>query len=255
MGELISPLEPMPSGRLCYDKYLDVQLYAGELSSCDLTRLLNGANSAAVKGSDGQWEVLQFQFAEEVTAGIWRLSNLLRGQLGTDALAEKTIPAGSSFVLLNGAVEPAGLRSSEIGSNLEWYVGAGGYPISADYFDSIIAAGGLAASRPLSPVHLRVSKNAEQDKEISWIRRGRVDADEWHYSDIPLGEAAENYKVFIKHEDRVLAEHTAAAPQILLLASDIDGWKTQGIAEIEFSVAQISERFGPGTYLTQNITL
>lgn len=255
MGELISPLMPMPAGRLCYHRSVDVQLYAGELSSCDLTRLLNGANSAAVKSSDGQWEVLQFQFAEEITAGIWRLTHLLRGQLGTDAVAQKTIPASSPFVLLNDAVEPVGLRSSEIGSNLDWYIGTGGYPISEDYFDSINAAGGLVASRPLSPVHLRVAKSAEKNIEISWIRRSRVDADEWHYSDIPLGEAAENYKVIIQHEGLVLAEQTVAAPQILLHAAAIDGWKAQGITDIEFSVAQISERYGPGNYLTQYITL
>ena len=71
-------------------------------------QLLNGANAAAIRSANSAWEVIQFQEAEEIGPDIWRLQTLLRGQLGTSDAMLAGAPVGSSFVLLDEAVRPAG---------------------------------------------------------------------------------------------------------------------------------------------------
>lgn len=45
-------------------------------------------------------------------------------------------------------------------------------------------------------MHLRARRNAD-GIAISWVRRGRVDADDWDATEIPLDEAEEGYRVDI----------------------------------------------------------
>ena len=54
-------------------------------------------------------------------------------------------------------------------------------------------AGGVRASLPLSPVHLRANKQADGAFALAWIRRGRVDADSWQGVEIPQDEPFESY--------------------------------------------------------------
>src|SRR5690606_29721424 len=83
MGELTRPLIGAPSGRLIDGNAIELVLYSGELGSKPLTQILNGANTAFLKSPNGEWEVFQFLEAEEIGQNRWRLSRLLRGQLGT----------------------------------------------------------------------------------------------------------------------------------------------------------------------------
>src|SRR5690606_16802845 len=64
-------------------------------------------------------------------------------------------------------------------------------------FVSFQKIGGVRALLPLSPVHLRLVQEENGDAVLSWIRRGRIDADSWQGEEIPLGEASERYLVTI----------------------------------------------------------
>ena len=246
-GQLIAPAPAGFEGRVDHSGHIDVRLDDGELSSVALLQMFNGANAAALRAANGVWEVLQFAAAEEIEPSIWRLSDLLRGQLGTGDAAEAGAPEGSDFVLLNEAVRPAGLSASEIGLQLNWRVGPSGYDLSDQYFASAMLAGGLRASLPLSPVHLRAAKLADGSVSLNWIRRGRLDADSWLGTDIPLGEESERYSVSValpggprvREVEIDAAEWTYPAAY---LASDFPGDPPQ----IEFSVRQISASVGAG---------
>ncbi|MBL8584000.1 MAG: glycoside hydrolase/phage tail family protein, partial [Rhizobiaceae bacterium] len=196
MGLLKASLESGFSGRIDYGGTVTVALQDSETSSISLALLLNGGNLAAVHSASGVWEVLQFAEAEEIDAGVWRLSRLLRGQLGTEDAMIAGALEGAPFVILDDAVEPAGLRAGEAGLALNWRVGPSGYDFSTNRYMASVQSGGVRARLPLSPVHLRGRMTAG-DLALSWIRRGRIDADAWGEADIPLGEEAELYRLEI----------------------------------------------------------
>ena len=246
MGELTAPLAAGASGRVLNGQRLDVQLFYGELSSASLSQILSGANSALVGTVDGNWEVLQFLNAEEIQSDVWRLSGLLRGQCGTEQEAMLPRTAGTPFILLNDAVSPAGLKSEETGLELSWRIGASGEDFTDQFFSTVERAGGLRALEPLEPVQIRSRTESNGDVQISWIRRGRIDADSWLAPDIPLGEDREIYRVEIRKDERLVrsvdVDHPAWIYDAFERLSDLGSLT----AEIDFSVAMISAVIGPG---------
>lgn len=207
MGETVDDLPPARAGRICPGS-LRVQLYGGALSSVERSALLAGANVAAIEGPSG-WEVLQFEQAEEIASDLWRLGGLLRGQLGTDDIAAGRLPIGSAFVLLDGAVEPAGLRHGEIGMELNWRVEPAGREATDAEQTETVTTGGLRALTPLSPVHPK-AQTIGDTIAFWWIRRGRIEADRWEGLDIPLGEETETYEAVIRGPDGELLASTIA---------------------------------------------
>lgn len=197
VGELAGALGPGREGRLDEIGAIDVRLYSGALASVPIIQLLNGANALAIRSDAGPWEVVQFREAEETAPSLWRLTGLLRGQLGTGDAAATGAAAGADVVLLDAAARPAGLRAGEAGLSLNWKVGPAGHDLTGQHFVTETQVGGVRAALPLSPVHLRAERGGDGSFAIAWIRRGRIDADSWLGTDIPLGEAAEHYVVRI----------------------------------------------------------
>lgn len=195
-GALADPLAPgKGSGRMSFGDALKLELFDGEAASVDRLALLSGANALAVRSAAGAWEVIQFERAEEVALGVFRLSNLLRGQLGTEDAMDAGAPAGADAVLLDEAVVPTGLLPSETGLTLNWKAGGAGQDFSDRWFTTESAAGGLRGKLPLAPVHLRAKPDGAGGIAFTWVRRGRIDADSWEGADIPLGEETEQYFV------------------------------------------------------------
>lgn len=255
MGVLSAPLAPASAfSRLDASMSLTVRLYSGGLASVSIEQLLNGANTAFLIAPGGRWEVLQFLEAEEIAAGTWTLSGLLRGQLGTEAEAAMARDAGAAFVLLDDAVVPAGLKSGEAGLWLNWRVGLAGRDFSDRYYSTVSAAGGLRALEPLSPVHLKGEIRPSGDVDISWARRGRIDADSWFGPDIPLGEESEAYLLEIVADgtsvrtvDLTAAQWTYASAD---RAADLGGLS----APFDVSVSMVSARVGAGAEARITIT-
>lgn len=118
MGALAAPLGPGFADRVDSFGAILVDLLEGELASVSRAQMLNGANGAAIRSMSGAWEVFQFEQAQEITPDRWRLTGLLRGQLGTDDAMRAGAAVGADFVLLDDAVRPLGLRANEIGLTL-----------------------------------------------------------------------------------------------------------------------------------------
>jgi hypothetical protein len=216
LGVLIEALPPGVIGRVDGSATITVELYGGELSSISRAQLLNGANAVAIRSANGVWEIVQFETAEEIEPDVWRLGSLLRGQLGTDDATAAGAEAGAYLVVLDEAVQAAGLLASEAGLELNWRVGPAGSDLSGANFSDHSETGGLRALLPLSPVHLRAAKDGSGDVTLSWVRRGRIDADSWTASDIQLGEEREEYQIEIAHAGgAVVRTATALAPSFL----------------------------------------
>lgn len=104
VGLTESELAAGPIARFDRAHTLRVAVGGGQLSSVTTLQLLGGQNAAAVRNVNGAWEVLQFGRAELVADGIYELSDLLRGQAGTEGAMQAAIPEGSPFVLLDSSL-------------------------------------------------------------------------------------------------------------------------------------------------------
>ena len=195
IGELIHPLSSGPTGRLDRSNSVTVALYHGALASVSNTHFLNGANAAAIRADNGEWEIVQFRSAQEISPSTWRLSELLRGQNGTEDAVEAGASPGAAFVLLNDAVARAGLAPEQAGLPVNWRIGPAGQDFGSPSFVQMTQVGGVRARLPLAPVHLRIDRTPNGDARVRWKRRGRLGADSWLAEDIPLGEENERYRI------------------------------------------------------------
>jgi hypothetical protein len=98
--------------------------------------------------------------------------------------------------------------------------------------------------RPYAPCHLRALRQPGGDVVLNWVRRTRIDGDDWDLADVPLGEDNESYVVRVVQGAAVLRETTVTAPgwsySAAMQATDAVG------AGARLEVAQVSARFGPG---------
>jgi len=192
IGALAQPLISGPSGRFDRKNTILIDLPAGEVSSATELSVLNGENRLAIKAANGVWEIVAFAKAEEIAPSRWRLSSLLRGLGGTEDALAAGAPKGAPVVVLDAAVLPLGLAASERGRRMNWIAeaaGMAGAPAGPFAFE-----GGVRAQTPLAPVHLS-GKRRRDGILLKWKRRGRVEADGWDASDIPLDEPFELYRV------------------------------------------------------------
>ncbi|MEE9389349.1 MAG: glycoside hydrolase/phage tail family protein [Paracoccaceae bacterium] len=224
---------------------LRVTLGSGTLSSVPPEDLFNGANVAAIgDGSSGYWEVFQFSDAVLVSDGVYDLSARLRGQAGTEAQAAQAWPAGSVFVLLNGAVGQIDLNASARGLARHYRIGPAGRAVDDPSYLHLVEAFDGIGLRPLSPVHLRSVVNGG-DVDVSWVRRTRVDGDSWVSVEVPLAEDSESYLVSVINGGGTVRQATVVTPSWTYTAAAQTADSVSSPYQI--SVAQISARFGPGS--------
>lgn len=195
IGRLAASLDGGVSGRFDRSRTLEVDLFFGSFAAATELSVLNGENRLALRSRSGVWEVIGFAGAEEISAGRWRLSTLLRGLAGTEDAMAAGADASAAVVLLDVAVRPLGLTTEETGLSLDYIaepIGMAATPATLGPF-----AGGVRAQTPLSPVHLGARRMAGGDVQFSWIRRSRLDGDSWVPAEVPLDEAVEAYRLEI----------------------------------------------------------
>ncbi|HCL66182.1 MAG TPA: hypothetical protein DIC56_15365 [Rhizobium sp.] len=218
LGVLAAPLLPGVRGRFDLARTVEIDLAYGSFASAAALAVLNGANRLAVQSASGAWEIIGFSVAQEISAGRWLLSKLLRGLAGTEDAMVAGAVAGAQAVLLDGAVKPLGLKADEAGLTLNYIAELpGGTAAPAGPFTF---SGGLRAETPLAPVHLRGRRLASGDIELAWTRRGRIDADNWQAVDIPLDEDVERYRLQILDGVTVLRDVEVGAPGHLYAQAD-----------------------------------
>ena len=246
LGVTATPLAAATPGILDHGTPLEVELTRGSLSGVTLEALLSGANLAAIgDGSSDNWEIFQFQSADLMASGRYELSGRLRGQLGSDALMPAHWPAGSYFVLLDGAPQQIELAAS--GRNILQYfqIGPAARPYSDYSYRKLSAAFAGNGLRPYAPVHLD-QKWDGTDVEFSWIRRARLDGASWDLAEIPLLETTERYQVKIFSGAQLLRQEEVSQAQWRYSAAMRSADGAHGLLELQ--VAQLSESFGPGLF-------
>lgn len=245
IGATLDALAPGPRGRL--DKStLRVKLSAGALASVTRAALSGGANAAAIRCSDGSWEVLQFSTADLIAPLTYRLSGLLRAQLGTDAAMQAGVSAGARFVLINSALTRIDLSGDEIGLPYDWRYGPANRDVAHALYRSTQHAYAGVGRRPYAPVHVR-GRRTSGDLLLSWVRRTRRGGDSWEAAEVPLAEESERYEVDIIDGSIVRRTIAASTPSLVYSAAEQTADFGAPQSAVSVRVYQLSQTFGRGT--------
>ncbi|KQV43510.1 MULTISPECIES: glycoside hydrolase/phage tail family protein [unclassified Rhizobium] len=250
-GVLTAALGAGVAGRFDFSQALTMRMDFGGLSSGSRIAVLNGQNRVAVQAANGVWEIIGFLVAEEIAAGEWRLTGLLRGLHGTgDAMAAGS-GVGAAAVVLDGAVKAIGLAADEAGRPLNFIAEAAGEAAVGP----IVFAGGVRAETPVAPVHLRAERVSGGDIRLSWVRCARRDADHWLDGDIALDEAQERYRIDILDGDSVKRWGESSGPAFVYSAAnevaDFGGVQ----AAISFRVRQVGAKVALGVAARATVNL
>jgi hypothetical protein len=235
--------------------YVQVPSSQGLFSLEDLF-VLAGGNTCAIRNADGQWEILQFATAELIAADQYKLTRLLRGQLGSEYAMRSPVAAGAPFVLLDTTVMQSSIAVTERHNPWNWKWGPSTktiddptYQVTSFSFDGV----GL---RPYSPVQLAGSRDpGTLDWTLSWIRRTRIDGDNWEAPDVPLGEEVELYDVDIINIGSGAVMRTTRVTQprfVYTSAMQVADFGSDQV-QVKFSVYQVSLAYGRGTGATKTV--
>ena len=213
----------------------------GTLSSIDDAAFLRGGNLIAIgDGSPGGWELLQFRDATLVSPGTWELGHRLRGQLGTDAATSGQWPAGSWVVVMNGTPRQIELRSRHLRQERHFRIGPARKLVEDSTYVHQVHRFEGNGLRPYSPVHLRADGHGPV-RQFSWIRRTRIDGDDWDLPEVPLGEETEVYEIRVLQYGETVRTVTRSSAD-WTYDPEWDGLT----GHYAVTVAQVSARYGAG---------
>jgi hypothetical protein len=244
VGETLDALPPGPIWRIDHVNALRVAMRGGTLQSVAREAMLAGANRLALRG-EGGWEIVGFEKAELVGEGVWRLSTLLRGLGGEEALASRLSPPGATVVLLDEALTPLAAGVGRVGLPTLWRAVAAGRDPSDPLAREWTTTPSDLALRPYAPVHPTARRTVEGVR-IAFVRRGRRDADGWTSVDIPLGEEREAYRVEILAGAQIRRVIETTTPAALYAGADELADFGASQTTLTLRIAQIGAAVGPG---------
>jgi hypothetical protein len=245
IGELLDPLPPGPAHVWDRANSFRVRLAGGALASAADEAVLNGANAAAVRNASGAWEVVQFAQAELVATNTYRLSQLLRGQLGSEWTMSAAHAIGAPFVLLDASLVPVARGVDLLGRVFSYRVGPASEDVGSGNMTEFDAAVGATALLPWSPAHLRGVRAAEGVR-LCWTRRARFGGDGWEAIEVPLNEAAEAWRVEVLDAGDVVRTLETAVPEALYASADELADFGAPQSSLSVRVAQLSPVAGAG---------
>ncbi|MFT4097194.1 MAG: glycoside hydrolase/phage tail family protein [Rhodoblastus sp.] len=254
IGETLDGLAPGPVA--CFDRgaTLTVKLYSGALVGVGEALALEGRASMAIQGEDGAWEIFAFAQAELIARDTYRLSRLLRGLGGEEALAARAVAPGATVVLLDRAVAPLAAGLSSIGVEQSLRIGPADREVGGETYVTLSATATAKAFMPYPPVRPR-ARVTPSGIQISFLRRGRIDADAWEPMEIPIGEDNESYRVEIARPSGGPRVLTSSAPTVLYATSDVSADFGATPAALDLTIRQISASVGPGFALAAHVSI
>jgi hypothetical protein len=252
MGETLNALPAGLTFRQDHAHALEVRIDHGALSSVTHAQLLDGENIAAVGTAATGYEILQFETAELIAPGTYRLRGLLRAQAGSAAEMLASRPAGQDFILLNEAVVPVEETLAEAMVPASWRIGPPLFDHGHSSYVAIDSAAATRALRPLPPAQLRV-RRAVDGLDVSWIRQTRVSGDSWEIAETPLAEDREEYRLEILNGTTAVRSEILPTPFFnysnAAMTADFGAPQTT----LHLRVAQVSAIIGVGTALERTL--
>jgi hypothetical protein len=242
-GQALTALPTGPHNYMDRVNTVDVQLlFADQLTSTSIDNLLNSVNSCVLGD-----ELIQFQTATLIGTRTYRLSNLLRGRLGSEQFKGSHV-IGERFVMLSpgGNLDRVLDSSSSLGIS-KYYkpvsVGQDIMDVTASTFTN--SGKGL---KPYAPCQFKSVQQLSGDFVLTWTRRTRFNGGWLNNSDVPLNEEREEYTLNIYNGLVIVRTAIVSSPTFTYTASMqvSDFGSTQ--STISAKVAQNSAIIGAGYY-------
>lgn len=212
-----------------------VRMHSGALAGVTRADLLDGTSNAFAVGAHGRWEILQAQRAVLVEEGVYRLTGLLRGRMGSEAHMGSH-QVGDLLVMLDAEkLTRASQQVDDIGRAASLKAVSYGTTL-ADVTAQPFTYDAVNL-QPLAPVQLAAIPLADGTLLARWRRRSRQPVAWLSAAALPLAEASEQYLVTVLDGSTVLEQHTVTTSSCTLAAGH-DG-KT-------LRVQQVSAVVGPG---------
>ncbi|MGI9365322.1 MAG: baseplate multidomain protein megatron [Rhizobiaceae bacterium] len=246
-GELVTPL-PGTASTSRWDRRstVRVKLFQGVLHSQPQSTLLNGANALAVRSADGGWEVLQYANATLVAPQCWDLDLMLRGQAGTEIEARAGSEPGTQVAVLNSAVYNLQSEQALMGLQTNWLLGPAGQPLDSPGFSAQSFAPGYRRFQPLRPVHLKARLREGNKIDLNWVRRDRVNSDDWSPVDVPMSEGQLKFQITATSPLFGELTRTVGASSAHITSSDLTAAFGGMPTSVVISVSQLSDIVGAG---------
>ena len=245
IGRTLSDLPSGPIWRWDRTARLTVLLQGSTVSSVDEASVLDGANTVAIRGSDGQWEILSFAKADLIGANTYQLSNFLRGQKGSEPQAGRAVASGAPIVVLDDAIVALASGVEDLGQTSTYKLAPSDQDYSGASVVSISSQVRNLALLPLSPVGA-AAKRGPSSIMVSWIRRTRTGGDNWAVVEVPLGETLESYQLDILSGAIVKRSVVVASPAYVYASSDELSDFGAAQSALRLRIRQISGEVGPG---------
>jgi hypothetical protein len=253
VGVTLDALARGPTSRWDHGGSVRVRLAGGVLASQSDARVFEGANAAALRHPDGQWEVIQFARAELVAERTYALSRLLRGQGGSEYAQAALLPAGAPFVLLDAQILPLARGYEALERPVNIRIAARSRSHDDAMATATVVVPQPTALKPLSPVHVRARRRGD-GIHLTWIRRTRIGGDAW-VGEVPLGEESEAYALDILADGAVVRRLTVETPQALYASADEIADFGAPQAALDIRVAQLSRTIGAGFSIHLTVTV
>jgi hypothetical protein len=260
MGELTADLYSGPRSVWDMGNAVYVKFYGSTtLLSASEAEVFEGGNTIAIKNAaTGEWEVIQFATAQLIGVNAYKLSKLLRAQLGTEAAMADPTPEGSRVIVLNAAtLATIDMTVDQLGQSMTLRAGPAIYdPGDSTFYDYAVTPRGVGL-RPWSPSHLAGTRDVGSgDVTFTWLRRTRFGGDAWDPPDLPLNEQSESYDIEIMDGLSVVRTVSAlSSPSYVYTAAaqSADFGSLQSSYSIR--VYQRSAQIGRGQVATRTVSL
>jgi hypothetical protein len=226
-GSLSASISVGPVGRMIFTPLLVNTFFGASLLSSGQAALVQNAQVV---------DVISWRKADLIGAGNWRISQWVRGLSG--AASGVALPAGTTFIVLDNALQEMALETGLSGVSLPWQA----RPISDISLMTNVTARFDANARLPWPPCLVVAKRSGAGVTISWTRRARGTGDGWGAINAPMGSALERYQVKILTLAGVVVRTvtTTVPTYIYLIANETADFGAL-LSQIRVEISQIGD--------------
>jgi hypothetical protein len=230
LGRIVSPPGDAPTTVMDCASSLTVLLtHPGDtLAGTDMAGLLAGRNLAAVGN-----ELIQFQNAEPLTNGLWRLTGLLRGRRGTEWARATHVP-DEPFTLIEAEsilAVPIPVQSGRL-DIMALGVGDDEPSLATLSFAN-------EALLPPSPARVSTATLPDGSFEVRWTRRSRAGWTWPDHVDAPLAEEAERYRIEIAPQPGLPRTDEVTSPLWIYSAAQRTSDVAAGATALMIAIRQI----------------
>ena len=216
----------------------------GQLTSCTEEDLFNSSINGALLGE----EIIQFQTATLIATNTYRLTNLLRGRLGTeDKMSSHT--TNEKFILLNSIGSNFVRVDSGLSLvNIARYYKAQSIGLALSEADSVLFTNTARCLKPYSPVQLSATRDISNNITFNWVRRTRFGGSWTDLNEVPLSEIYEKYQIDILTDDETTVVRTIEVTSPTAIYSAAEQTTDFGTVKnpVKIRIYQISDTVGRG---------